>query len=185
MSAFSKEAEFWWGKQKCFNNSKDEAGVAFNILVRLAQRDLWRPYDGDTAQQAALRHLTTTLHHRYILVVDFDLKGDELNFRPEYKGELEILKCLMRFYVFCNPVLLPQQHGQRTVVRGLFDYFFAAAKSDSDRNVLPSRVREWFDEDDILDQKARAARAAADTVAGMTELEALAMHRLVTGTDAA
>jgi dGTPase len=105
-----------------------------------------------------------------------------LHFRPDYEGELTILKCLMRFYVFCNPVLLPQQYGQRRVIRELFGYFFEAAQRD--RNVLPSRVREWFDLDDSLKPEPRAARAAADTVAGMTELEALAMHRLVTGTAA-
>ena len=124
------------------------------------------------------------LHHRYIVAVK--CKDDKLTFEPDHKREVTILKCLMRFYVFCNPVLLPQQYGQRRVISDLFGYFFEAAQSkdNNDRNVLPARVRELFDEDDSLDPRARAARAAADTVAGMTELEALAMHRRVTGMDA-
>jgi dGTPase len=186
---FLEGSREWWGKQQCFNNSKDEAEVAFNILVDLAHRDLRRPYDGDAAQQSALRQLTTTLHHRYILAVCPPPNGPpwpeiKPRFRPEYERELTILKCLMRFYVFCNPGLLPQQYGQRRVIKDLFGYFFDAAKSDRDRNVLPVRVRELFDEDDSPIPR-RAARAAADTIAGMTEMEALAMHRLVTGTDAA
>ncbi len=143
-----------------------------------------RPYDDDAAQRAALRQLTIMLHHRYIVAVK--CKDDKLTFEPDHKREVTILKCLMRFYVFCNPVLLPQQYGQRRVISDLFGYFFEAAQSkdNNDRNVLPARVRELFDEDDSLDPRARAARAAADTVAGMTELEALAMHRRVTGMDA-
>ena len=178
---FLEGSRDWWEEQQCFNNSKDEAEHAFNIL-RLVQRDLWRPYDDDDGQRAALRQLTTTLHHRYILAVT--LEDNELRLRPEYEREVTILKCLMRFYVFCNPVLLPQQYGQRKLVSDLFRYFFEAAQSDRDRNVLPARVRELFDEDDSFDPPVRAARAAADAVAGMTELEALAMHRRVTGTDA-
>ena len=185
---FLEGSKDWWGNQPCFSNSQDkdeDAKSAFNIF-NIAAGDLRRPYDDDAAQQAALRQLTTVLHHRYTLAVTRE--DNRLLFRPEYKREVTILKGLMRFYVFCNPVLLPQQHGQRRVISDLFGYFFKAAKSDRDRNVLPSRVRELFDEDyNSLDQPARdvrAARAAADTVAGMTELEALAMHRRVTGTDA-
>jgi dGTPase len=178
---FLEGSREWWAGQACFNNSIDEAEHALNIL-NIAQPDLRRPYDDDAAQQAALHQLTTVLHHRYILAVD--LKDDKLDLRPEYMKELSVLKYLMRFYVFCNPVLLPQQFGQRRVVRDLFDYFYAAAQSARDRNVLPTGVRELFEEDDSLDAGARAARAAADTVAGMTELEALAMHRLVVGVEA-
>ena len=178
---FLEGSKVWWEDEPGFGETKDVAEAAFNILL-IAERDLRRPYDDDAAQQAALRQLTTVLHHRYILAVRFD-ENDKLRFGPEYAREVTILKCLMRFYVFCNPVLLPQQNGHRKVIGDLFDYFFEATQPDRSPNVLPTRVRELFDEDDTPNLQARAARAAADTVAGMTELEALAMHRVVTGTD--
>jgi dGTP triphosphohydrolase len=47
---FLEESRDWWGKHQSFDNSKDEAERAFNIL-RIAQRDLRRPYDDDPAQR--------------------------------------------------------------------------------------------------------------------------------------
>jgi dGTPase len=179
---FLEGSRGWWEDQPGFNKDKNLAKAASNILL-LAESDLWRPYDDDAAQQAALRQLTTVLHHRYILAVKCDEKNNELRLGPEgpeYEMELTMLKCLMRFYVFSNPVLLPQQYGQRRIISDLFRYFFEATQSNRTASVLPTRVRELFDEDDSPN---RGARAAADTIAGMTELEAVAMHRVVTGTD--
>jgi dGTPase len=179
---FLEGSREWWGDKDGFANNKEDAERALKILLILAQSDLRRPFIDDPAQRAALRQLTTVLHHRYILAVQ--VQDDELCFRAEYAREVTILNCLMRFYVFCNPMLLPQQHGQREVVRALFGYYFDAAQTATGRNTLPPAVRELFEDDDNLDMQSRSARAAADTVAGMTELEAVATFSMLTGFDA-
>jgi dGTPase len=81
-----------------------------------------------------------------------------------------MLKYLFRFRVIEQPRLQSQQVGQEAIVRELFHAHFDRASK-----LLPS------DRAEELDDHGSAARAASDHVASLTEGDAVAMFRRITG----
>jgi dGTPase len=105
----------------------------------------------------------------------------------QQEKEVQLLKFLMRHYVFGNPALVGQQYGQRKVVKTLFQTLFEAATRDShDRALIPVPFREELEELDVKKQKAKddkreRARLVADIISSMTEQQALSLHHRLTG----
>src|SRR5262249_23560250 len=86
-------------------------------------------------------------------------------------------------YVIDNPALAGHQYGQRTVIRTLFEIFFEASKL---RNLVlfPPQFREEAEE--VLKSEghmspARCARLVSDTIASMTDQQALRLCQRLTG----
>jgi dGTPase len=96
--------------------------------------------------------------------------------------QVDLLKELTWCYVINNPALAGQQHGQRRAIRTLFDVFVEAAQ-DRKWSLFPPLFRE---EAKSLDERgfmtpARRARLVADTIAGMTDLQALRLYQRLIG----
>ena len=90
----------------------------------------------------------------------------------EMREMCRLLKSLIRCYVIDRPGLATQQQGQRRIV----SYLVAWYSDDPERLLPDGRREEWRDHQDAL-------RSAADTVAGLTEAEAVLLHRRMSGID--
>ena len=82
---------------------------------------------------------------------------------------VDLLKFMLRFYVIDRPALRTVQHGQALIVKSLLEIYA------SDPNMLPvDREEERSGHGDLL-------RAATDHVASLTEADAQALYRRLTG----
>lgn len=82
---------------------------------------------------------------------------------------VDILKYMLRFYVIDGPKLRTLQHGQALIVQTLLEIYA------DDPEMLPAdRAEEFGDHGDAL-------RAATDFVASLTEPDAQALYRRLTG----
>lgn len=168
----------------------NEAQQALEGFANYAHSELHRPYDGSHLQRGALRAWTSFMVSRLVMAVKIEESSDGLcvTMEDHARHTVVVLKSLMRRYVFENPLLASQQHGQRRLVRSLFDCYCDATHGNKAKNILPPKFR------DILavelarcsnsgDQDRVCCRVAADIVASMTEAEAFATFRRLHGHD--
>ena len=148
------------------------------------------PFSGTSAQRAEMNFLSSLLIRRYILGPDNGAQAVTLNGSTsgpfvvtdsKLRAEVDLLKELMRYYVFENPALLAQQLGQRRVIKELFDILYEAVQPTSKNSGL---IPPPFS--DILKKisgsaKRERARLVADLIASMTEQQALVFHQRLTG----
>jgi len=88
-----------------------------------------------------------------------------------------MLKQLTWHYVIRNPGLATQQFGQRKAIRNLFDTYIEAAIA-GDTRLFPFAFRERLE---AVPDKLETIRIVADYIAGMTERQALELHKRLTG----
>ena len=102
--------------------------------------------------------------------------------RIEEQAEIEIfvLKQLTWHYVINNAALATQQHGQRRIIRELFEILNDVAASN-ELDVFPASFRELLIEDDKYKPTEERLRIIADLISGMTEQQVVAMHQRLTG----
>lgn len=98
--------------------------------------------------------------------------GAVLDVPSDHRAKVKLLKALIHCYVIDRPGLAGQQHGQKRIVRDLTTWVAAEPT-----RLLPPDRREEFDKD--MD----AVRSAADYVSSMTEIQALLLHRRMSGVD--
>lgn len=145
------------------------------------------PYEGRHSQRAKLRQLTSTFINRYFNAVELDQETSGGNWRVKidsgFKDEVVMLKELTWQYVILNPALATQQHGQRRVIRELFEVFMEAASSTKRWVMFPASYVEELGriEREGQDKEAQRARLVVDFIASMTEQQALRMHQRITG----
>ena len=158
-------------------------------LVRVSFSPLLtKPYRGGTEQRASLRSLTASLISRYItdsISLQQATKGDaySVSIKDLFVREVAILKQLTWEYVIEAPALATQQYGQRKVIEDLFDILTDAA-ARSDFGVFPPRFAEGLD--DALAENGglsdrEITRTVSDYISGMTEREAVELHRRLSG----
>lgn len=163
-----------------------KAEALLSELGDAAPDEVKGPFDGSTAQRAALNSFSAVLITRYNTAVSID--DGKLKIVPEAKDEVKVLKTLMKVYVFNNPALVAQQYGQRSIVRHLFEVLFDAVQRKSDTSgLVPMSYRDLVKEVDDqglkdLDDKRERARIVADLVSQMTEQQAISFHQRLTGT---
>ncbi|MGQ0643654.1 MAG: hypothetical protein ACT4P6_23140 [Gemmatimonadaceae bacterium] len=104
--------------------------------------------------------------------------GRALVVRSEKRVLLRFCQRLVRRYVIKNPRLATQQAGQREIIRNLFEFYHDAVKAVN-VDLVPAR---FADDVRTLPEGVTHARLASDIVAGLTDAQALAMHRRITGT---
>ncbi|MDP3232050.1 MAG: dNTP triphosphohydrolase [Myxococcales bacterium] len=176
-------ADFWSGEVRV--GWEIAAGFHSEILF-LFSDSINRPFVGSPAQRAALDDLSAMLIRRFVGVreeVPLRIDRGRVVVDPTIKGELRLLKELMRFYVFQSPGLRSQQVGQQRLVTTLLKCFDDATKHGSkSRDIVASPFRERLEELAVRDKQARL-RLACDVVASMTEQEALQMHARLTGSN--
>jgi dGTPase len=102
---------------------------------------------------------------------------------PDMRREPNLLKSLAWTYVIESPALAAQQHGQREVIRALFEYYCEQAANAT--HALPSWARSYLQDDERTDQhdsrEAAYVRLASDIVASLSEKQAFAIYSRVTG----
>jgi dGTPase len=157
---------------------------AFDALV--SQLPVRKPYTPTRADRVRLRWVTSTLIRDFVTAVQVQGRDKRLRIFRERKRRAEIfmLKQLTWHYVIKNPALATQQHGQRMIIRQLFDAFYrAGTSSPPNSDLFPISVRELLPP---LPAKTLAAecsltRAILDFIASLTEEQAIAAHHRIHG----
>lgn len=156
-------------------------------------------YNGDSTQRHTVRAFGSELIHRFVAATTF--KIDEETQTPVIGAaepahvEMKLLQRLVWKYVINNPRLATQQHGQRHIVRSLFNSYHEAVKTSNDTEARRLVPREFLWEVDELwkgreadgtqspqsDPKVAAARLAADIVSSFTDAQAVKVFQRMTG----
>jgi dGTPase len=95
-----------------------------------------------------------------------------------------MLKQLTWHYVIKNPALATQQHGQRVIIRELFEAFYKAGTSTNpNTDLFPVSVKELLPDLPTTTPEANSAltRAILDFIASLTEEQAIATHHRIHG----
>lgn len=116
---------------------------AFDALMSVL--NVREPYKPTREGRIRLRRVTSTLIRDFVNAVQLEASGSRLQIFIEKRRRAEIfmLKQLTWHYVIKNPALATQQHGQRVIIRQLFDAFYnAGTRSDPNIDFFPISVRE-------------------------------------------
>lgn len=134
------------------------------------------PYEGLKEQRFALRNFTSFLISRFLQstkLTEAGLSVDQL-----IQAEVRILKQITGQFVISNPSLVAQQHGQKHIIKGVFNALFDNSESSYPK-FLPAKMRYIWEL-----SEGHKARFAADCIASMTEAELIALHQRLTGSAA-
>lgn len=151
----------------------------FLFLGRL----VFDPFVGTSTQRAQLRQATSNLIGDFQAAITAQVSADEAQNRVvkierDAQADVLILKELTWFYVINRPALALIQEAQKDVVKRLFDTYDRAARPGGRRELLPVSEREA-----VADNPSDPVRQRiiCDFVAGLTELRALELYGLLTG----
>jgi len=148
------------------------------------------PYLGNREDRFRITHQSSGLIRSYVqstkLRPEPDAKGNVLDINPGLLIEVKLLQEMTWEYVIFNPSLACQQHGQRTIIRSLFEVYSEAVDTKKPKwHLLPPMFRS-----DIVGLKEKydgkiphemRYRVVADIVASMTDIEAHRMFQKITG----
>jgi dGTPase len=152
---------------------------------------------GSREQRASLRTWTSTMIGRYVKATSLEPTPDltrpydgtyrYLKIDKQFLMEIEMLKELTWHYVIKNPALATQQHGHRTIVKTLFEIFSSAVYDGPKRwHIFPASRRDDLEE--LYKEQGNAIpseerlRIVADTIAGMSDNEAVRIYNRLLGT---
>jgi len=151
----------------------------------------WLPtresYTGTRSQRGALSEFTSQTVSDYVqgtkLVRPPGRNGKGLDIPADFLTQVALLQELTWCYVIDNPALAGHQFGQRKIIQTLFEIFFNAAGNRS-WVLFPPQFRE--EAEDVLKAQgdippSRCARLVADTIASMTDQQALRLYHRLTG----
>ena len=143
--------------------------------------DLLRaPYEGTRWQREQLRRMTSFFIGRYIAAVTINPKREDAKtvcFDEALVDEVRILKQITRDYIIGSPTLAAQQHGQKRVIKELFEAICSDLENGQEYpSFLPVRLR-------YLREIAGTSttRFVADCIASLSEAEAIGLHARLTG----
>lgn len=147
------------------------------------------PFSGSRTQLAELDIFRSLLIRRYRDALSLTPNDTEspVGIDKELKEEVNILKDLMKAYVFNNPALVAQQHGQRRIVGTLFDILLAAVdRGSKHRGIIPFPFRDLLEDIDNAnyvskDDRRERTRLVIDIIASLTEQQAIDFHNRLTG----
>ncbi len=165
----------------------DEAYLRAAFGTFIDKITLEKPYEGKRRDRGLLRDFNAATIGDFVRAVTVDIVESgrsAIGMVKERRADIFMLKQLTWHYVIKAPGLTTQQHGQRTIVRGLFDIFQKAATDRDDKSfdVFPAGIRE-----ELLDihkaarptLKQELTRMVIDLIASLTEEQAIdAYHRL-------
>jgi dGTPase len=100
------------------------------------------------------------------------------------RAEIFMLKQLTWHYVIKNPALATQQHGQRVIIRQLFNAFYrAATRKDFSIDFFPISLQDTLPSEPFktASDRKNLARAIIDFMASLTEEQAIATHHRIYG----
>jgi dGTPase len=182
----SRERNFFF--ENVFERRRDDKEFAAQQNLKEAFRDLLvstfsipSAYNGSSGHRSALRNFTATLIGRYVGGTSIDMTSTVpcLHVDPDLRLEVTMLKELTWTYVIEAASLAAQQYGQQKVIADLYDIYSAAARDRTKWGIFPTFYRERLETNKKI--KAEIARTPIDLIASMTESQAIAMHRRLTG----
>ncbi|MEJ7567720.1 MAG: dGTP triphosphohydrolase [Gaiellaceae bacterium] len=164
----------------CAHNTKVNRTTAEGAWAALAKYSSFtEPWEPRVSTKAATQAVTSRLITYFVGGVYFEgrpCRHDGTMVVDTNKDEadtkelaVKLLKELLRHYVIDQPALATVQIGQAKIVTTLLEAF------ESDERLLPVDRRE------DLDKHGDRLRAATDHVASLTEADAIALYRRLTG----
>ena len=173
------------GKESATSPKADRLNKAYDRLAGYLQgaHGAWlsETYEGTRLQREQIRSLTSQLINRYIGSIKINPARDDhkaVVIDPDDADEIAILKQITRDYIIASPPLAAQQHGQKHIIRELFDHLESGMKEPGGYPpFLPVRLR-------YLRPLAGTSsmRFVADCISSLSEAEAVALHARLTGT---
>ena len=163
---------------------EQELREAFEAVVGVF--DINEPYAGTQAHRSRLRRFTGYWIGEYINAIRVNAKlKDGQRFvviDPKAEKQVAMLKELTWHYVITDPAIAAIQHGQRRIIRELFDVFSSAVSgSNFDLALFPNYYREKLSK--VANElRQERLRLVVDLISGMTERQAAAMCHRLTGT---
>jgi dGTPase len=145
-----------------------------DLVVGTVGDHLNDPYEATKEQRQIIRLMTSTFIGRYITAtkVRVPKPGQScLDIPKEILSEIAILKQITRQYIITIPALAAQQHGQKRLLRELFEDLYPVGSEA----YLPRRFEY------LLDADRSRGRRVADCISGLTEAETIALHRRLRG----
>lgn len=155
------------------------------------------PYNNTRQDKAWLRLGSSILIARYIngLKLNREAIGNpnipKVTIDEDYRREIRVLKQFTWHYVIHNRALATQQYGKRRLIRELFGIFMDALNSTDPeaKYILPDNYEEQIESIEkhvshsskTVRHRQAKARLAADVISSLTDHEALAVHRRLTG----
>jgi dGTPase len=140
---------------------------------------LEKQYVGYKSQRAELHKRMSILIQKFVTTIKIrpiDGEGEIIQSDKGSYWRLEFLQRVVREYVINNSQLATQQHGQRNIIRFLFDSFCDAI-SNNNKDLVPPRFQENITNHE--NDRAIIARSAADIVSSLSDKQAVTMfHRL-------
>lgn len=145
-------------------------------------------YTGTFLQRAELRTVTSNLIRDYVYAASLEAPspgGSGLRIDPAKALEMKFLQRIVWDFVISNPRLATQQHGQRRVIRSLFEMYLAAI-TQRDPDLLPALFHTELEGLGARPKRARKPtraeiRLAVDVVASFTDNQAMLLNRRLTG----
>lgn len=157
---------------------------AFDSLMSVL--NVREPYTPTRESRIRLRRVTSTLIRDFVNAVQLDLSANppQIFIEKRRRAEIFMLKQLTWHYVIKNPALATQQHGQRVIVRQLFNAFYkAGTRSEVNIDFFPISLRELLPPvpTQTSSDRKKLARAIIDFIASLTEEQAIATHHRIYG----
>jgi dGTPase len=159
-----------------------DAALEAAARVTLQLVPLSEPFAGTAAEHARLSSFVGGLIGKYVEATGLSERGLEVE--PGARVQVALLQELTRKYVLENPALATQRHGEQRILADLFDIYIRALREKA-LSLLPPRVQEEAEEvmESGEEDSPGAVRVVIDTIARMTESQALRMHQRLTGAD--
>ncbi len=147
------------------------------------------PYTGTPEQQQLLYDFVSSNIHRFTSatrLIEPPKTGEAVWFPDDVAIEVFLLKQLLWLYVIENPALAAHRLGQRRAIQTLFHEFNEAA-SQKRWPLFPAlfrnRARRLFEDRQVSGELVAQdrTRLVADTIASMTDKQALLVYQRFTG----
>ena len=163
--------------------SRTDLEAAFESLMQLTP--LHDKYRGTKEQRAQLRSFTAGLIAVFVNAIDINPRATSsterrVTFDAVRRRQVFMLKQLTWHYVILNPALSSKQHGQRRVVRGLFEFYGTAALSQKESLIFPYAYHQLLEE--ARSDQSQRTRIVTDLIASMTEEQAVRTYLRLSGT---
>jgi dGTPase len=164
-------------RNKAVERDKAEMEAALEEVLSLSSIN--GPYSGSPEDARDLWFYTSILISKYVEAFDFEPKQHSGEFEPVIKSfavkQTAILKELTWHYVIKRSDLATLQHGQRKMIRELFEGYRNAIQKGQ-WQYFPVGFSRLIKQDD---GKTPAGRWAADYVAGLTERQVRDLYRKI------
>jgi dGTPase len=156
-------------------------------------RTLSGEFDGSVESRQALRTMRKRLINRLVHSVTVRdpsaptrRHANDLVIPRDARLMNDVLRDLLWIFVIEHPRMATYQHGQRRVVRELFELHAATVhRGRADTSLFPRHLqadlRQLLDTTDRADAEPEVLRIVADHIVAMTDDSAARMHRRLTG----